>query len=327
MTKHIINPALPIIKPDWEGNVMIGSHFCNLNKKEHYNIIDILKWKLLPNPQRAEKKADKFRVDTIPNTVFTKPGQDKIVWLGHNCFFIRLGGVSFLTDPNFYKMKLKRRLASMPCNSTDLTNIDYLLLSHNHRDHLDKKSVKELAKVNPSMKALLPLRLGNFAGKYVRNFQDAGWYQQYEVTGDVKVFLLPAMHWSRRGLFDNTKTLWGSYIIKSADTTIFFAGDTRTGTHFADIASLFPKIDYALMPIGAFKPGYIMSKAHMSPNESVEAGNILNPNVFIPMHYGTYDLSNEPIGEPYRDIIELKNQGKLNAELRLLNIGEELKLT
>jgi L-ascorbate metabolism protein UlaG (beta-lactamase superfamily) len=322
--QYAYNKSLPVVKSGWKGNLLIDNRFCNADKQEHYKFRDIFKWWLSKNPQKSEKKADTFKVEVIPNHTFSKSGSDKIVWLGHNSFYIRLNGISFITDPSFYRMLMLKRMAGMPCSVQEIFNIDYLLVSHNHRDHLDKKSLKDLVSVNPNMKALIPLRMGKFIGKIVKEYEEAGWYQQFILPGKVRVYLMPAMHWSGRGMFDHNESLWGSYIIQTDSVTIFFAGDTRQGVHFAEIATFFPKIDYALMPIGAYKPSNIMEIGHISPTEVVKSSNTLKPVTFIPMHYGAYDLSDEPISEPYREIIRLKKEGKLNATLRNLKIGEEL---
>jgi len=137
---------------------------------------------------------------------------------------------------------------------------------------------------------------------------------------------MPSHHWCRRGLADGNKMLWGSFIIQSDSATIYFAGDTKLDSHFTEISKFFPKIDYALMPIGAYKPPYIMQQAHMSPQEAVEAANNLKTKTFVPMHYATYDLSDEPIGEPLRFLKKLKEDGALKSELKVLKIGEELLL-
>jgi L-ascorbate metabolism protein UlaG (beta-lactamase superfamily) len=111
-------------------------------------------------------------------------------------------------------------------------------------------------------------------------------------------------------------------VIQTEKVTIYFAGDTGNGIHFEQASSLFPTIDYCLLPVGAYKPQWLMSPQHMSPNNAVEAFNQLNGKIFIPMHYGTYDLSDEPLGEPLRILNSLKNEHKINGELKVLKIGE-----
>ena len=249
-----------------------------------------------------------------------------IIWLGHASFFIRINGITILTDPSYYKIPFIKRMVDMPCEPSKIKGVDYLIVSHNHRDHLDIHSIKEIFKANPKAKALVPLKMDKQIEKYTNNIEQAGWYQQFTTSNKVKIYLMPAHHWCRRGFFDHNKELWGSFIIQTDSTTIYFAGDTKFDTHFEEIAKLFPKIDYALIPVGAYKPKFIMEKAHMSPWEAVDAINILKPSVFIPMHYATYDLSDEPIGEPVRILIQFKEGRKIASDLRYLKIGEKFML-
>lgn len=320
---YLYNKTLPLVKDNWSGNILIDNKFYNIDSIEKNKFSEILKWQFSKNPQKAEKEADTFRLETIKTKKFITDTSDMIVWLGHAAFFIRISEVTFLTDPCYNDMFL-HRLAEMPCTVEDLKGIDYLLVSHNHRDHLSKSAIKILGKENKDMKALIPLRMGEFVGKYIKQYSEAGWYQQFTTSDKVKVYLMPSKHWSRRGIFDGNSHLWGSFIIQANGKTIFFAGDTGFSEHFEEIAKLFPSIDYGLIPVGSYMPQYIMHKAHIAPWEAVDAANILHVKKFIPMHYATYDLSDEPIGDPVRRLIKLNNDGKINGELTFLKIGEKL---
>jgi len=250
-----------------------------------------------------------------------------IVWLGHASFFIRLGGVTFLTDPSYYSFPMRRRRVSIPCDVENFKYTDYVLISHMHHDHADIRSLRKIFKANKKTQALLPLNSRTYIKyvmqNYMRNYQEAGWYQQYKTMPEIEVYFLPSLHWSGMHLFDGNSSLWGSFIIKSRDKTIYFGGDTAWGTHFEEIAKLFPSIDYAILPIGAYTPRSVAGSTHISPEEAVKAAEILGAKHLIPMHYGTYPLGQEPIGEPYRKICQMDKDGKICSCLSCLDVGEE----
>jgi L-ascorbate metabolism protein UlaG (beta-lactamase superfamily) len=170
------------------------------------------------------------------------------------------------------------------------------------------------------MEALVPLNNGEYFEKKGIKVQEAGWYQKYQINHEVEVYLMPAKHWNRRGLFDFNKTLWGSFIIRYKGTTIYFAGDTSMGDHFEEIARLFPDIDYCLLPVGAYKPESIMKEAHLSPQEAYKAFHLLAGKTFIPMHFGTYDLGDEPLGEPKRVL-----EAYADNNIKIVKVGEVVK--
>ena len=323
LKERVLNTKLQTIKPQWKGNLMIDGEFVNDDKKDiQINPIDILKWKAFSvNPQKEEKKLDTFSLELVQGNDWVTSDEDMIVWLGHASFFIRLGGVTFVTDPVFYDMFFIKRHVGIPCPAEDIKGIDYLLLSHGHRDHFDKKTIEKLVSTNPKMEALVPLKNGEYFKSNNVEVQEAGWYQQYITKNNVEVYFMPARHWNRRALLDFNKTLWGSFIIKYKNIVIYFAGDTSTGDHFAEIAEFFPKVDYALLPVGAYKPEFIMKEAHMSPQEGYNAFKIMGAKTFIPMHFGTYDLADEPLGEPYRVLSGLNDDN-----VKILKVGEVLNL-
>lgn len=318
------NKNLDFIKKDWMGNPLIDGEFSNNLEKEKGILGKVIRWKLSSNPQKEEKKRERYKLNVIPSRQIFSMSEDMIVWLGHSSFFIRINGVSILTDPVFHDLPMIRRLAGMPCETNDIRLIDYVLISHGHRDHFDERSLSEIFKNNPHAKALVPLRMGGLLKNINKNiaFQEAGWFQRFSASLPIDIYFLPAVHWHRRGLFDFNKVLWGSFMIRSGNKSIYFAGDTAYAQHFQDIGELCHSVDYCLMPIGAYKPAFLMHKYHMNPLQSARAFSKLNGKIFIPMHYGTYDISDEPLGEPERKIRELNTTGELKGELRIPAIGE-----
>lgn len=321
--KFVENRELETIKKKWKGNVKIGNEFSNREEKEVQIMpLDILKWKFSKNPQATEKKEDTFRLNVMENQAFLHSNKDMIVWLGHASFFIRINGKTILTDPVLGNLSFIKRLTGNACATDSIKNIDYILLSHGHRDHFDKPTLKTIFKNNPDVEALIPLELNEYFDKNNIKNQQAGWYQKYNTTDEIEIYFMPARHWNRRGAFDFNKNLWGSFIIKSKDKTIYFSGDTAYGAHFKEINTYFGEIDYSLLSIGAYKPANIMKDSHMTPLETLLAHKDLQSKVFIPMHFATYDLSDEPIGEPKR-ILEKEMK---NNTIKFLDVGEELML-
>ncbi|GAL86582.1 hypothetical protein MYP_3812 [Sporocytophaga myxococcoides] len=313
------------LKVGYPGNLLIDGEFTNSNTKEENSFLKVLKWKFSKNPQRAEKKKENYKVATIPNYNFINSDQNMIVWLGHSTFYIQIDNVKILTDPVFFDLPFIKRKTELPLASENLINIEYLLLSHGHRDHFDVPSLKVVLANNPSVKILGPLNISTLFNEinYKGEIQEAGWYQQFK-SDRVDFIFLPAKHWHRRGLNDFNKVLWGSFYIKGKNKSIYFAGDTAYGKHFKEIQKTVPHIDYCLMPIGAYKPSFLMNLFHVNPEEAYKAYQELHAKYFIPMHYGTFDLSDEPMGEPEREIRKFFQKQGSPEHLLIEPIGKEI---
>ena len=322
------NPSLKFIRDDIDGNLMIDGEYVFGTEKNKLPINRLLKWISSKNPQKSEKKKDTFKPEVITNSNFVQTNEDKIVWLGHSSFYIQLNSVRILTDPVFYDLTpFLRRRHGMPCSVEDLKPIDYILLSHGHRDHLDLASLKSILQFNPDVEILCPLGfLRMLRSLGFKNVHEAAWWQQYNLEA-LDITFLPSKHWNRRLITDYNTTLWGSFSIKSNSRTVYFAGDTGYSSHFNEINRHFPHFDVCLMPVGAYKPKYVMEWAHTSPEEAVQGFHDLKGKTFIPMHYGTFDLSDEPPFEPLKILDELhKNEG-LNGKLEVLKVGQEFRFT
>lgn len=320
--QYIANNDLETINPNWKGNLRIGKEFCNGEERDKQVMpLDLLKWKFSKNPQATEKKQDTFRLKVRENQAFLHSKKDMIVWLGHASFFIRINGKTMLTDPVLGDVSFIKRLTGNACKTDSIKNIDYILLSHGHRDHFDKATLKTIFKNNPKVEAFVPLGLNDYFDKNNIKNQQAGWFQKFTTPDNIEIYFMPARHWNRRGPLDFNRNLWGSFIIKSSEKTIYFSGDTAYGTHFKEISTYFKNIDYSLLSVGAYKPSIIMKDSHMTPLEALQAHKDLKGKVFIPMHFATYDLSDEPIGEPVRILEKEKN-----TTIQFLDVGEELIL-
>jgi L-ascorbate metabolism protein UlaG (beta-lactamase superfamily) len=327
--QYIKNEKLPVILDCWKGNPHTGKRFFDPLKRWSGSFSKFWKWQTSPKPKAKEKKADKWKVTTIKDKAFLKSKEDGIVWLGHASFFMRLNGVQIITDPVFYNLSgVVKRHSELPCAVSDFKNIDYVLLSHGHRDHCDMRSLKELY-ANNKFQLLTGLNIGKLVSGWLPglSYQEAGWYQPYAaLKGGLKITYLPAQHWSNRFPWDLNETLWGSMMIQTGRKNIFFGGDSGYSTYPVQIAELFPAIDIAMIGVGAYTPAFMMQDVHTSPQEAVQVIHDLRAKTFIPMHYGTFDLADEPMGEPFRILTKLNDEKKIDARLELLNIGTHFKV-
>jgi L-ascorbate metabolism protein UlaG (beta-lactamase superfamily) len=327
--EYKLNPDLGIIREGYRGNAYDGRKFINYENVTLPSFGKVMKWQFSRNPQRKEKKGDVWLPGVRPYQAMFTDGRDKIVWLGHASFLITLGGINILTDPVFNDIPFVKRLPGIPFRMEQVTHIQYILISHGHFDHCDKKTLRAIRKTSPGATIIAGLGMESL----IRDLagagpvQEAGWYQQVQTGNDQpEIYFMPAFHWYKRSLNDDNKRLWGSYVIRYRGTTIFFMGDSGYNTHFREVARYFPKIDICLLGVGAYKPSYMMKTSHCSPTEAVDAFHDLNGKVMVPMHYGTFDLADEPLGEPLRILNQMNAEGKIRGTFKPLEIGEALYL-
>ncbi len=321
--QYLKNASLNTFKENYAGNKLVDDQFVNEDPEAALIPFGtVIKWFLSGNPQKREKKNDGFRLLTVPVQDLSAIRGDCIIWLGHAAFLFHIQNKWLLTDPCLTAPPFQQRYASLPLAIGDLRIVDYLLISHGHFDHLDSETTGQWS--NKRMKALTGLRMGKVIedlNKYVMP-QEAGWYQEFNVDESFRIYFLPAQHWNQRSLWDRNKMLWGSFLIEWNGRRIFFAGDTGYANHFVEIAGLFSPIDYCLLPIAAYKPPYMMQQNHLNPEEAVKAFHDLKGRVLIPIHYGTFDLADEPLGEPLTWLKRIEAEKKINGELRTPDVGE-----
>lgn len=328
MGEHISfrrNEGLITVKPYWKGNPVVKGRFVNRQPHTTHGIGNILKWRFSPNPQRKEKKREKWEPSLkYLHSLENLPG-DSLVWLGHNSFFMQIAGKRLMFDPVFGNIPFVRRRSKLPVDPAIFKNIDYLLLSHDHFDHLDKKSIVCLYKNNPHMKVFCGLGMEELLKGWFPDLAviEAGWYQQIEDNG-LKITFLPAQHWSKRSVHDSGQRLWGAFMLQGNGLSLYYSGDTGYSKHFMEIPELFGAPDYALLGIGAYKPRWFMQPNHISPYDSLTASTEMQASITIPMHYGTFDLSDEPLSDPPKVFAE--EARRRNIPITLPALGEIVKL-
>ena len=227
---------------------------------------------------------------------------DYIAWIGHATFLIKLGNITIITDPVFSKnagplIFGPDRFTEPALKLHEIPKTDVFLLTHNHYDHLDLSTVRKYPYKNS--KVLLPLKLG----KYFKSFKDVNemdWYESIKINDDLKITLLPAVHWSKRSLTDTNKTLWGNFLIEYKNKKILFACDTGFGNIYKDLGKKYGPIDLSMINIGAydFRPMFEKSIYHTTPEEALQIAQDLKSKKVLGTHWGTFVLSLEPIMEP-----------------------------
>ena len=256
-----------------------------------------------------------------------------IAWIGHATFLIKLGDTTIITDPLFSKnagplvFGPKRYIdPAIPLNK--IPKINLFLLTHNHYDHLDYKTIKKFP--HKEAKVIVPLKLSKyFTNNKFNDVEEIDWYQETQINNDIKITLLPAVHWSKRTLIDTNKTLWGSFLIEYKGKKIFFACDTGYGNIYKELGNKYGPIDITFINIGAydFRPMFEKSVYHTNPEEALNIGKDLNSKKLIGMHWGTVVLSLEPIMEPP---VRFKNSaekyGYQKKDAMIFKIGEVKKL-
>jgi L-ascorbate metabolism protein UlaG (beta-lactamase superfamily) len=256
-------------------------------------------------------------------------GPDAVTWIGHSTFLIRIDGVSILTDPvwsdRIFGGMGPRRLVEPGLALSALPPIDIVCISHNHYDHLDLPTIR---KVGNRPCYLVPLGMERIIRRNgIRTVRSVTWWECTEHR-DVRIHSVPAQHFSVRGLFDHDKTLWTGWVFQGRTHTVYFAGDTGFySAQFRQIRERFPGLDAAILPIGAYKPNWLMQPVHLSPAEALEAFCILEAGVLIPCHWGTFKLSEEDPGEPPQALEAAARTRGIPAErIRIQRPGETLML-
>ncbi len=252
---------------------------------------------------------------------------DYIAWIGHATFLIKLGETTIITDPVFSKnagplIFGPKRYVEPALKLNEIPKTDVFLLTHNHYDHQDMSTIRRFP--FKDTKVLLPLKLGKYFKRY-KDVNEMDWYDEIKINNDLKITLLPAVHWSKRSLTDTNKTLWGNFLIQYKDKKIFFACDTGYGNIYKELGKKYGPIDLSMINIGAydFRPMFKKSIYHTTPEEALNIAQDLKSKKVLGTHWGTFVLSLEPIMEPpvrFKDNAEKYGFKKENAII--FKIGE-----
>ncbi len=304
-----------------------GRKFRNLDPSARRGLLDVLRWKLTSRRGQWNRWTD-FHPGSAPPRRVNGNGL-RITFINHATVLIQTEGLNILTDPIWSEHASPlswagpKRHRSPGLRFADLPPIDIVLISHNHYDHLD---IKTLARLRAEHKPRFVTGLGNRAllnARGINEVVELDWWEVAKVADELSVTCVPAKHFSGRSLSDWDATLWCGYVLQGSTGNIYFAGDTGMGSHFAEIRNRLGPIRLALLPIGAYLPSWFMHPVHVSPSEAIQVHNMLEARVSVAIHFGTFALGDDGELEPVLKLREaLANNEKNDSRFWVLEHGE-----
>ncbi|HSN26509.1 MAG TPA: MBL fold metallo-hydrolase [Kofleriaceae bacterium] len=288
---------------------------------------DMLRWKL---GRKRDPRPDDFKaLDAVRPGVrgggaaALASGDPVAVWIGHATWALRLGGKLVVTDPIWSSSisGVVPRLVEPGVALGEMPAADVVLVTHDHRDHMD---LPTLGKLSDTATYIVPV--GNAARLAKRDVVELDWWETFAL-GDLEITLVPARHWSMRAPWNRNDTLWGGYVIRGPEGVAYHAGDTAWGEHFSEIGARFA-IDWAMLPIGGYAPRWFMEPQHVDPIEAARGFSALGAKHLLAMHWGTFRLTDEAVGEPPARLRAYWQEQALDpSRLWLVDVGEPRALT
>lgn len=257
-------------------------------------------------------------------------GENILIWLGHSSYYLQKSGVRFLVDPVLsptaspFPFAIRAFDGTNPYSAKDFPDIDYLLITHDHWDHLSKPTVLELK--DKVKNIICPLGVGEHLGHWgfdESKLLEGDWYDSFSLKNGIKVYILPGRHLSGRSLWRQNQSLWASFALISVDFKVYFGGDGGYGSHFAKIGKMFDGLDLAVLENGQYNEAW--PSVHMQPEECLQGAVDLRAKMLLPGHSAKFAISNHPWDEPLNRISELAKQ---RTDLSLITpiIGEAVEL-
>jgi L-ascorbate metabolism protein UlaG (beta-lactamase superfamily) len=302
-----------------------GQRFHNEDRSADRSLRDVLRWARTREPQPWPRWVEK-----PARYVRRAPAADEILitFVNHATFLIQHRAMAILTDPVWVHRASPLQWWGPPrvhapgIPFEELPRVDVVALSHNHYDHLDLATLRRLQQ---RFHSRIVTTLGNRAYLDRRGLTDVvelDWWASHEMFTAT-----PAQHFAARTPFDRNRTLWAGFAVTLGERRLFFTGDSGYAPHFANIGARLGPFDVSLVPIGAYEPRWFMSAAHMNPDEAVRAHLDLRSRLSIAMHFGCFQLTDEPIDEPVRALARaLAARAVPASAFRVLEPGETIAI-
>jgi len=306
---------------------------CPYIKDEKRSLWNILLWRLGFYDEKKSLPAppEQFSYPRLSKEV--NPLFPTAMWMGHCTFLISCSGKNILTDPIW-----SDRCSPIPCygpkrrhlppvSFEDLPRIDLILISHNHYDHLDVKTIKKLHRSFPEAVWIVPTGLKKwFKKRGIEKVNELFWWEDGKYEG-INITAVPGQHFSGRSIFDRNRSLWSGYVVEFQNKKRFyFVGDTGYNPYdFKSLGEHFKKMDLSLIPIGTYLPRSFMSPVHVNPQEAVQIHQDVHSTLSIGMHWKTFPLSDEPMNQPPYDLFLAMQEKSLDPQTFLpLEPGEKV---
>ena len=319
-----------------KGNKFVNPHLQDTKRK----VFDFLKWQLGLYEKGKEPALvpDGFQYPNPQNPY--NPSKPMVMWINHCSFFGSCNGVNFLTDPIWSHRcsPLKKigppRQHAPALELEDLPHLSFVIVSHNHYDHLDRNTILKLHKLQPHIHYIMPTGVGKwFRKRGIRNISEFHWWEKKKIAlaggKTIDVTAVPTQHFSGRGLFDKDKSLWAGFVIdfnasSEEHKRFYFVGDTGYNEHdFKLIGDHFGKMDLSLIPIGTYIPHEFMDPVHIDPHKACRIHQEVNSNLSVGMHWKTFKLSEEELHQPPYDLyLTMMDHGLSPLNFRIIEPGQ-----
>jgi len=309
-------------RDSWTVDGVLGEK--HASRKEVFEFIAKILPKYLRFTPMAQEELDKhFPVLQLDWKQLENPAQSndqiQITWLGHSSLLVQMNGSNLVMDPVFSERCSPsqwfgpRRYRQPPCTVQELCSnlsIDFVLISHNHYDHLDYRSVKDFVKHSPKTSFVVPLGLRAWFRRHVSQdvtIHELDWHERVDHHSDIGITSVPMRHWSNR-VGDRDKSLWCGYSVSTANKRFLFPGDTAWFDELSNVGKQYGPFDLAAIPIGAYEPRDFMKYNHVNVEEAVRMKEAVQAKAAVPIHWGTFPLTVEPVLEPREKLAELMKE-------------------